>query len=239
MCFGALANAHSAQACNNFKDASVQLYGGGLFRAERDVADDVNDRPLVPGSTDSQESQLVAKESQGSAETKQLEEPEATPSPPAPPREVLCMVCYEPINGTPNSDDRPLWTDLSCRHSTCNDCLRGNCAAVLSGGDVTRLICPHPDCRLPLDDRFLAKLFSPEVRTTVASPVPRIAMPPPFADVLMCSSAAVVLRCTPQRCRARRVRDSSSSHPTCGPPNSWPRTSAVQPTVRIQSAASQ
>jgi len=36
-----LGSAHLRQACNNFKDASVQSYGGGaLFQKERDLADD-------------------------------------------------------------------------------------------------------------------------------------------------------------------------------------------------------
>lgn len=73
------------------------------------------------------------------------------------------MVCYEPVDSDANSVDRALWKDLSCGHSTCNDCLRGTCAAVISDGDATRLLCPHPDCHLPLDDNFLAKLFNPEV----------------------------------------------------------------------------
>jgi len=34
-----LGSAHSRQECNNFKDASVQSYGGALFQQERDLAD--------------------------------------------------------------------------------------------------------------------------------------------------------------------------------------------------------
>ena len=36
-----LARAHALQACNNFKDPGVQLYGGALFSSARDAADDI------------------------------------------------------------------------------------------------------------------------------------------------------------------------------------------------------
>ena len=36
-----LANSHSLQICNNFKDPGVQVYGGPMFQELRDMADDI------------------------------------------------------------------------------------------------------------------------------------------------------------------------------------------------------
>ncbi|KAJ2123741.1 hypothetical protein IW147_002334 [Coemansia sp. RSA 720] len=71
-----------------------------------------------------------------------------------------CPICMEEQSGR-------YCIQLSCTHVFCLECLRGYLDVLVREGDISRMICPHADCRAPdaataISDSELIRLVSDE-----------------------------------------------------------------------------
>lgn len=46
-----------------------------------------------------------------------------------------------------------------CRHSVCDTCLAMHIKVRLDEGDVAGVACPEPNCRLPISEEILRRVF--------------------------------------------------------------------------------
>ncbi|CAE7029418.1 ANKIB1, partial [Symbiodinium natans] len=66
----------------------------------------------------------------------------------------VCIVCFDEVDASKSACRL-----LLCKHWTCDSCLSMHVKVRLDEGDVTGVICPEPNCRMPISEEILSLLF--------------------------------------------------------------------------------
>ncbi|CAE7793985.1 ANKIB1 [Symbiodinium sp. KB8] len=66
----------------------------------------------------------------------------------------VCIVCFDEVDVSKSA-----CRTLLCKHRTCDDCLGMHVKVRLDEGDVTGVVCPEPNCRVPISEEILCLLF--------------------------------------------------------------------------------
>jgi len=72
----------------------------------------------------------------------------------------LCIVCFDEVNLESSACKISL-----CQHTVCDNCMAMHIKVRLDEGDVSGVACPEPNCRLPITEDILKRIFgsdSPE-----------------------------------------------------------------------------
>ncbi|CAJ1353421.1 unnamed protein product [Effrenium voratum] len=68
-----------------------------------------------------------------------------------------CMVCFDDLEMSQSACKL-----LLCKHLTCDSCLSMHVKVRLDEGDVAGVVCPEPNCKLPVSEDILKLVFGPD-----------------------------------------------------------------------------
>ena len=63
----------------------------------------------------------------------------------------LCIVCFDEVDPKESACKLSL-----CKHVICDSCLSMHIKVRLDEGDVAGVVCPEPNCRLPISEAWLS-----------------------------------------------------------------------------------